>query len=105
MSTLCITGAGGSQDASGSRFKPGVQYKKRDRSLRSSSGEHGTDTDAHTDVDYEPEEEIVPEVNLRPRRKQTASKHLAKKAAGRVKTLKDIPNSEFRDMRDRKSVV
>ena len=63
------------------RFKEGVQYKKRDRTHRSSSGEHFTDTDAHTDHDYEPEkdigedieeemeEDIVPEVNLRGRRK------------------------------------
>ena len=110
ISTLCITGAGGSR---GSRFKEGGQYqfKKRSRRHRSSSEEHVSDTDAHTDHDYEPEkeveeeieeemeEEIVPEVNLRGWRKQAPSRPPTKKAVGRVRTLKDIPSRDFRDMR------
>ena len=44
-------------------------------------------------------EDIIPEDNPRRGRKKTSSRPPAKRAAGRVQTLANIPERDFRDLR------
>ena len=79
----------------------GRTYKKRYRSQRSSSEDRDTDagheTETGHDTDYVPEPSPQPSVQARSN--HAATKPPTKRTAGRVKTLKDIPDREFRDMR------
>ena len=73
-----------------------MTYKKRDRSQRSSSEEHATNVGHDTDYVHEP----TPQPSVRTRSKHAATKPPTMKAvASRVKTLKNMGDKEYRDMR------